>query len=476
VKKKRLHSFNVLDSSPAERRLWHFTVERDDLKLGSETTVSSNALLPEKIVEKDWHELYQPKLNIAWLPAEQVFLRVVQLPAVDRQELMSMLEFQLEKLSPLPVAQVVWSAEVLPSSVEKMQTTIVCIVARDLVEQFLGAIEASSFQPDRLEVPNLNQIIADGQREDGGWIYVGSGADGESCTVAWWSGGTLQQLQFLRLPVPAMPSGEKNALAAHDVRAARSRYLHEQLMQVAWAGELEGWLTLPVKWRIVADEQSAAYWQSLVKDWSEDDVEVHPAADRKGMAQFSAKRVLRGESGANLLPAEYAARYHQQYTDRLWMRALGALVMAYVFGVIIYMVALQFYTFKDSGLKTQIASIANSYTNVLKLKERVGVMEEQLTMKYAALDCWKVASELLPEGFNLVNLVLGNRGRTMRLEGTAPPDQRDKVIEFNDAVRKAEINGKPLFKDVTPPNMNARSGSQNISWNFECRLNVSDAE
>ena len=476
MKKKRLHSFNVLDSSPAERRLWQFSVEKDDLKLESETTVSGNAPLPEKIVQKDWHELYQPKLNIAWLPTEQVFLRVVQLPAVDRPELLSMLEFQLEKLSPLPVAQVVWSVEVLPSSAEKMQTAIVCIVARDLVEQFLGGVEGSSFQPDRLEVPNLNQIIADGQREDGGWIYPGSGADADSCTVAWWSGGTLQQLQFLRLPVPAAPSGEKSALAAHDVRAARSQYLHEQLMQVAWAGEMEGWLTLPVKWRIVADEENAAYWQSLVKDWSEDGVEVQPAADRAGLAKFSAKRMLRGEAGANLLPPEYAARYHQQYTDRLWMRALGALVMVYVFGVIIYMIALQFFTFKDSSLKTQIAGIANNYTNVLKLKERVGVMEEQLTMKYAALDCCKVASELLPEGFNLVNLVLGNRGRTMRLEGTAPSDQREKVIEFNDAMRKAEVNGKTLFKDVTPPNMNARGAAQNITWNFECRLNVSDAE
>ena len=64
----------------------------------------------------------------------------------------------------------------------------------------------------------------------------------------------------------------------------------------------------------------------------------------------------------------------------------------------------------------------------------------------------------------------------MRLEGTAPSDQREKVIEFNDAMRKAEVNGKTLFKDVTPPNMNARGAAQNITWNFECRLNVSDAE
>jgi hypothetical protein len=354
-----------------------------------------------------------------------------------------------------------------------MQTAVVCLVSRDLVDQFVGGVEASSFQPDRLEVPHLNQIVADGVREDGGWIYPGTGADSDTCTVAWWSGGTLQQLQFLRLPLP--PIGQAGA-PPPDVRGLRSQFLHEQVMQIAWAGELEGWLTLPVKWHIVADEQTAEYWRSLVTDWVEDHVDVQPGPDRLGLAKFTAARVARGETSANLLPAEYEARYHQQYVDRLWMRGLGAVVMVYIIGVIIYMGALQFYQFQDSRLKTQIAGIANSYTNVLRLKEKVGVMEEQLNMKYAALDSWKATSELLPEGFTLSNMVLGQRGRTLRLDGTAPSDQREKVIEFNDAMRKADKDGKPLFKDVTPPNMTSRGGSQVLSWSFECRLNVSDAE
>ncbi len=473
MKKKRPHTCNVLDSSPAERHLWQFAVEKDDVKLEGETTTPMSTPLSGKLVEKDWHELYQPKLNIAWLPSDQVFLRVVQLPAVERQELLSMLEFQLEKLSPLPVAQVVWSAEVLPSHAEKMQTAIVCIVSRDVVEQYIGSFETSNFQPDRLEVPHLTQILADGKREDGGWVYPGSGADSDTCTVAWWSQGTLQQLQFLKLPLPPPPEA---GAPPTDLKGLRSRYLQEQLMQSAWAGELEGWLTLPVKWRIVAEQTQAVYWQSLFGDWADDGVEFHPAPDRQGLARFSARRVVRGEAAADLLPPEFAARYHQQYVDRLWMRGLGALVGVYMLGVIIYMAALQFYGFQDSRLKSQVAGVANTYTNVLRLKEKVQVMEEQLNLKYAALDCFKVASELLPEGFNLANLVFGQRGRSLQVYGTSPPDQRDKVIEFNDAVRKAEVNGKPLFKDVSPPNMNSRAGSQNINWNFECRLNVSDAE
>ena len=57
MKKKRLHSCNVLDASPADQRLWQFSVERDDVNLEAETAVPVTDLLPEKVVAKDWHEL-----------------------------------------------------------------------------------------------------------------------------------------------------------------------------------------------------------------------------------------------------------------------------------------------------------------------------------------------------------------------------------------------------------------------------------
>jgi hypothetical protein len=465
VKKKRLHSCNVLDSSPAERHLWHFTVERDDVKLQREETAAPNAPLPPKTVQKDWSEIYQPKLNIAWLPASRVFLRVVQLPAVDRQELQSMLEFQLEKLSPLPVAQILWSFEVMPSKAEKMQTAIVCIVSRDAVEEFVQQVEAQSFQPDRLEVPQLNQILADGLREDGGWIYANAGIDPDLCTVAWWSGGTLQNLQLLRLPAAA--SG------AVSVQNARAEFLREQLMQTAWAGEMEGWLTMPVKWRLVADENTASFWLPLISPWAEDGVETHPAFDSKGVARFSAARAARGEAAADLLPPEFSARYHQQYIDRLWMRGLGAVVGLYLIGVAIFLVTLQVYSFKDSSLASEVKGISNTYTNVLKLKERVEVLQDQLNLKYAALDSLKVAAEQLPEDFTLVNLVF-NGGRTVQLYGTAPPGEEAKVIGYNESIAKATVNGQLLFKDVMPPNITSRPGSPTLNWNFDCQLNVSD--
>ena len=464
MKKKRLHSCNVLDSTPVERHLWHFTVERDDVKLQREETVAGVAPLPAKLISKDWHELVQPKLNIAWLPAHSVFLRVVQLPKVDRTELLSMLEFQLEKLSPLPVPQIVWSAEVLPSAAENMQTAIVCIVSRDVVEQFLGAAEQQNYLADRLEVPQLNQILADGVCEDGAWIYAGSGPESDICTVAWWAGGTLHELHVLRLPQPPADG------AVIDAKEFRSRFLQENLMQVAWAGELEGWLTMPVKWHFVADDQSGNVADALFYGWNDALPDRHAALDRKGLARFTARRAARQEPGADLLPADFATKYHQQYVDRLWMRGLGAVVALYTVGVMIYMAALQVLNYKSTQVTAQVAGLANTYTNVLRLKERVGILQEQLNLKYAALDCWKVTAELLPADFTLISLQFG-RGGTLQLSGTAPPGEEQKVIDYNEAMRDATINGKRLFQSVTPPTTQSRS-AQYLNWNFECRLDL----
>jgi hypothetical protein len=174
------------------------------------------------------------------------------------------------------------------------------------------------------------------------------------------------------------------------------------------------------------------------------------------------------------LPPDFTARYHQQFIDRLWMRGLGALVGIYMIGVAIYMVGLQVYSFRQSRVEAEIASLANTYTNVLQLKERVQVLQDQLNLKYAALDCFKVTAEALPAEFTLTWLVF-DRGRSLELHGTAPPGQAQQISDFNESLRRATVDGHPLFKDVAPPITLNRPGSPNITWNFQSQLNISEA-
>lgn len=403
---------------------------------------------------KDWKTLFQPKLNIAWLPFEQVFLRVTQLPAGDFNETLSMVELQLEKLSPLPVTQIVWNIQILPHRVDNLQTVIVIIVARDLVQEFLGQLEGQGYLADQLELPMLDQLQATPIGGDGAWIYPGNTAGKFTALVAWWYGGTLRNLGLLHLP----------AVENRDV------LLKEQLTQMAWSGELEGWLTAAPRWHLVADETAAAIWQPMFRSWLGQPVETVSPLSQSQLASLTTKRAARAEAKANILPAEYSTRYQQQFFDRLWIRGLLTLLAIYGFGVLIYFAVLQIQDYRTDQVTTQVAGLSHNYTNTLQLKAQLDLLLDREALKFASLDCWRKTAELLPEGVTLISFEFRN-GKTMVLNGKAPADQRSVIPDFNEALRKTTtLDGKPMFETVTPPAEKLDAGNNTISWNFNADL------
>jgi hypothetical protein len=461
VKKPKVsspYSCNLLQVGSEFRQLWHFNTRNGQVSLVAHRKLAEQDPLPAKVVAKDWSTMFQSKLNIAWLPADQVFLRVIQLPAADVKELQSMVELQLEKLSPLPVAQIVWSLELLPKHAENLQPVIVIIAPRDLVEQFLGNLETAGYLADRLEAPCIHQLLETEIESDGAWVYPTVQAGNNMCLVAWWHGGVLQQLQLIHLP-----EGEN-----------RTALVVEQLTKTAWAGEVEGWLASPARCHLVADAATAPLWEPALTQWAGEPVTISEPLPEGKLGEVAARRAARGESQANLLPPEFTARYKQQFVDRLWMGGLGAIVAVYILGVIIYFGAVRVLAFQTSRVEHQVAAISNDYTNAVKLRERIEVLQNQLDLKYAALDCFKAVAEKLPADLTLVSFQF-QKGQKLVLQGTAPADQTTQVNDYNEDLRQARVDGELLFKpeSVTAPrivNRSAGGASQLVNWDFTCEL------
>ena len=106
----------------------------------------------------------------------------------DFDETLAMVELQLEKLSPMPVAQIVWSIHVLPHAEGNLQTVIVMIVARNAVEEFLGQLEGQGYLADRLELPLLDQLQATTITPERRLDLSGSAR--AAGMRRWWRGGT----------------------------------------------------------------------------------------------------------------------------------------------------------------------------------------------------------------------------------------------------------------------------------------------
>ena len=460
--KVAIHCCNVLQVGSQARQVWHFDARGRGFVLNREQTSFAGEALPTKLVAKDWQTLWRRKLNIAWLPPERVFLRVAQFPTSDFDETLAMVELQLEKLSPMPVTQIVWTIQVLPHAEGNLQTVIVMIVARNDIEQFLGQLEGQGYLADRLDLPLLDQLQATIVTQDGAWIYPEAPGGRNAALVAWWYGGVLQNLDLVTLPA-----------------ANRPESLKEQLLQMAWAGELEGWLTAPPAWHLVADAAVAAEWEPALRAGLEQPVEVSTPVPVTGLAGLTATRAAQAGAEGNLLPPEFSNRYQQQFVDRLWMRGLGAVLGLYLVGVLIYFAWLQFAQMGTSKVEQQVANLGPTYTNALQLKARLQILKDRQDLKYAALDCWKAVAERLPEGLTLDGFHLSD-GKRLTLSGTAPSGQEQQLFDFENDIRKATANAQPLFAKYQEPQDQIkwdppRGNPPMVSWRFALKLNRTEA-
>ena len=453
-----IHSCNVLQVGAQTRHLWQFDARGRGFVLNREQTSSAGEPLPARLVAKDWRSLWQRKLNIAWLPSENVFLRVAQFPASDFEETLSMVELQLEKLSPMPVTQIVWTIHLLPHTEGNLQTVIVMIVSRNTVEEFLGQLEGQGYLADRLEMPLLDQLQATAISRSGAWIYPEAPGGRNSALVAWWYGGVLQNLDLITLPPTNRPES-----------------LKEQLLQMAWAGELEGWLAAPPSWHLVADAPTVSEWEPALRAGLEQPIEIIAPVPVAGLAALTAKRAAQAESEANLLPAEFAIRYRQQLVDRLWMRGLGAVVVLYLLGVLVYFARLQVELFRTNAVEQQASGLGITYTNAIQLRDRSKVLKERQDLKFAALDCWKTVAALLPDGVTLEGFSFSD-GKKLTLSGSASADQVKRLLDFDADIRKAPVNGQPLFDPVAGDHITYRSAAAGtVSWNCVLELKRSEA-
>lgn len=453
---KRWNTCNVLALGAETRHLWQFEAKGEDFKLDRELTVRGGDSLPDA-VKKSWSSLWQSKLNVACLPPDRVFLRVAQFPKATFAETVQMVDLQMEKLSPMPVGQIVWSIHCLDHPAGTQQTVIVTIAARDAVEAFLGKLEGDGFLPDRLEICALDQLLATEIPTDGAWIYPETLGGAETALVAWWYGGVLRSLDILTLPTTHFTPGSANVSG-----------LAEQISQMAWSGEVDGWLTSPPRWHLVVPQGVTPVWEMALRNALNEPIHLVAPAPSAVIAARTAKRAATQEA-STLLPPENAVRYRQQFADRLWMRGLAAAVVLYLAGVAIYFSWLGGSWWQTSRVEKQVAGLSQTYTNALQLRARYNVLKDRQELKYAALDCWRLAADKWPgdatlEGFSFID------GERLTLNGTAPQDAVSGLIDFYNDIRKAKLEGKEIFKP-TSESLTYRAGAGGtVSWNFSLEL------
>lgn len=453
---KRPASCNVFAPDPAPGRLWRFTAGRDGYSLAEAWPAKAGQAWPAGAVSRDWRSLTHPRQNIAWMPPEKAFVRVIDLPASDAAEAASMIELQLERLSPLPPSQVVWAVEPLAQPAAPASTTaprltaLLLMTARSAAEEHLARLDAVGYPADQLDVALAREFAETGPGPDGVWIWLEEAPAGWTALAAWRAGGWWREASLLRL-------GEGEA---------GERQLLRHLEGVAWGAELDGWFEGAPSVRLAAPPAAVVAWQDQLAAWSGAPVNVAPRQSPEALASAAARRWAGG--GRSLAPEEVVRKRRAAFVDILWFQGVGAAFATYLAGVMLYFAALHWQEGRLEDARADAASLGRAYTNSLHLKAQVAVLEDQVALRYAALDAWRAAVERLPETITLSQLDF-DKGRTLKLLGTVPAENMADVTKFNGELAKAEINGQPLFSKVKEAQVTARPDGSS-TWNFEAEL------
>ena len=443
--------------SPTGRRVWKFQLGKQEVVPSGEILLPTDPKQIKPSAARDWKALLSPQIHIAWLPAKDVFIRAVQLPGGDPSELVSMVEFQIDKISPLPVNQIVWTAHGVVHPDGQQQTALVVIAARSAVEEFLDTEVAAGFVANQLDLPLVRWWSGLALQGDGLYLLTESAADRSLVLAGWHVGGVWRDINLLHLPVGIGPSDS----------------LIRQLGQTAWAGEMEGWLHGIPRVYLGAEEKSVMAWTPELTEWSGQPVVPLPLPESASLALETAK-ALSEPTASGLMPAEWVALQRQKFIDRLWLNGLGALGVAYLLFLFTFLIALNVRKYQRDDLRSEVSAMGINFTNTLQLKAQVAILEEQVALRYAALDAWQAVANALPSPLTLTQLDF-QRGRTLQLSGTVPAESSSEVTRFNSELKKAVVNDKPLFANVKPAQISSRPGATSATWSFEAEVRRGDA-
>ena len=464
AKKTNWSSCNLIEPAIEGSRLWQFSASSKKVRLSGDLRVPENEGPPAKVVTKTWTDIFSRKMNMATIPTEKVFLRIVNLPECEPEELLPMLEFQIEELSPLPLAQVVWSAEKVPGVTNDNgnQTVIVMIASRDSVESRLTELEPLGFLADRVEVPILREFFAIESRDDGAHIQLIQGEDSVLSLISWWFDGQLRDV---------------NSFNLSDQEASREA-LVEKINRVTWAGEVSGWMPSEVTCYLAKRGDVSTDWQAALARCFGDRIrEVEPMSE-VDLATTTVEYATKSAAPGFMLE-DYAKRYRQRFQDSLWMEGIKGAVAILLLGLVAYFGYGNYLQSNLDDLVLQARREGNEYTNALSLKARVETLEKRKALKNAALDAWLKISVELPQELKFTQLnfsseraLNGKTSRRLRISGSADTGNKKSIFNYQEALTRMETEeGNTLFKNVSLGGNREDARKKQLIWSMVCDFN-----
>ncbi|MDD5084068.1 MAG: type IV pilus assembly protein PilM [Candidatus Moranbacteria bacterium] len=114
----------------------------------------------QTLIEKSGPKQIPTKQVVCSLPEVKAFLRIINLPIMDEAEAKEAVKWEIEANIPLTLDQVYYDSQILSRNLSKennKMSALVVVVAKTVVDQFVGTLEAAGLEVVGLETESIAQ-------------------------------------------------------------------------------------------------------------------------------------------------------------------------------------------------------------------------------------------------------------------------------------------------------------------------------
>ncbi len=364
------------------------------------------------------------------IPSTQLLLRVMELPAVDDDELAGMVELQIDKFSPFPIEQMVVSHEVLSRS-ETSCTVVVAAVREMFVNEIGDLLSENGIKIARVDSELLGcwkNLVDSGQLADSGretLVLV----SGDTVEVLTHESGVLIGISCL---------GRVDGFSDQGTVAEIARDVAHLIVGV----EVEYGRAGQSKIALWSDRDGLAPFVGALRDACGAEIEERSLEILPNALYGSAVRYLSGVAQVDLKPASWRERERaKRFRRQLIGSTFGILgVWAVLVGSCLGWLA--FEQSRLNALNAEADRRLGPANEVRQLRLQVNMIERYTDSTYSALECLREISSVQPEGVDLTSFTY-RKGDGLSIDGEA--DSGQLVSAFNEA-----LNRSKLFAQVKP--------------------------
>lgn len=364
---------------------------------------------------------------------EHVLCETVKLPTAEPGELKQMLDLQIDRLTPLPLEEVVYGFQ--PLSVADGQTEMLVAIARkEVVNERVGALEAVGLPAEVVSLDVLavfRDLVARGAlpQDDNlnALVFV---SDPAMNVIIHSRGRPVAVRSILCVAEAAREELQRTLLAA---QAEQTRGALGEVAFMPWGVD-----------RGAACEQLARVWGATGRRLPEIPG-LSPASSLCAESAAAAE-----QTRLNLLPDEWRQRRRAARLRRQLTRAAMIAGSVYVAGLLVFLALLFVRQSRLSHLRAQANALRPQYAEARRMHSELVAMQKQLDTTYSSLEVLREVTTLMPGNLKL-NSFQFKKDQSVTLRGQS--QAAAAAIDFQSRLEKCR-----LFSSVSAGRMASEAG------------------